>query len=950
MVAQQIDLLPQKGCLVRRRVADPDIKAYGVVEGVRRHFLLVYWLHTRSESEIAPHDVISGFKVGMEVLANLSLEWGQEHWAHGRILARRELAGHEQCLVEFKGINERRWLPYQYLRWHRGAKQSFLHQLFTQLDNSAEHLRLRLLAQAIKSWNENTGALSYLDIDPLPHQIHLVHHILSSGNLNWLIADDVGLGKTIETGMLIHALLERGLARRILLITPAGLTRQWQEELSNKFKLDQFQIYGEQFHIEHSRHWKMYDFVIGSMDRLKHTEHLHKLLEAEPWDLVIFDEAHRLSRRQYGQKYDASARFKLASQLRAKTKNIILLSATPHQGKQDQFIALLELLRPERRNELIAFNQHPEILKDMVFRNHKADVTDTEGNFIFKGTVSSAVSIDSTEQQLAFDEKLRTYLKKGYLASSKQGNQGRAIGFVMTIYRKIAASSTAAIYRALRRRLERLSTRTISHKDYESVFDEESIDVRFAGEYDEAAVETFAFSEFFMGERALLQELISDAKELMDNDSKAQSFLEIIRQIHAHNPTEKLLIFTEYTATQDYLCDLLQEGFGAQSITLINGSMSHAERKAAIDKFENDGLFLISTEAGGEGINLQRCCHIMINYDLPWNPMRLVQRIGRLYRYGQTKKVQVFNLQQKDSLDQKIINLMYERIDQVVDDLAQVQQHEYHEGLKSEILGDFVEFVDLENVLTQATHEGIERTKERIEQALKQARESVEKQHEIFSYTATSNPNELMHQLPITAEHLYSFLIGMLSELEIEIVKTTHNGKCIELRLTEELKQQIRWYGKREQTMVVTFDKVIAAHYPGVQLLSLDTPLMQFLLRQALSASFGGHCAAIHSAQLEESALLGAVLRWQNVQGSHLRQEFAIFQVHNGQCTVNNEAINQWLLTPAQSSKVQQEQKIVREHYLLARSTAEQRLAELSNQYLIPESIEWLAAAWVHRH
>src|SRR5690625_4301132 len=453
-------LYPAAGCLVRRREAADTESAYGIVAGIRQNVteqrLQVYWLQSQSESEIAPQAVQSGFKVGMEVRVAAPMQSARQELSEGRIIARRVLAGHEQYLVEFVPLNERRWLPYQYLRWHRGVKQSYLNHLIHNPHQAAERMRLRMLAQAIKSWNENTGALSYLEIDPLPHQIHLVHHILSSGNLNWLIADDVGLGKTIETGMLIHALLERDLAQRILLITPAGLTRQWQEELYDKFRLDQFQIYGEQFHIEHSRHWKMYDFVIGSMDRFKQEEHLHKLLEAEPWDLVIFDEAHRLSRRQYGQKYDASARFKLASQLRAKTKNIILLSATPHQGKQDQFIALLELLRPERRNELIAFNQHPEILKDMVFRNHKADVTDTEGNFIFKGTVSSAVSIDSTEQQLAFDEKLRTYLKKGYLASSKQGNQGRAIGFVMTIYRKIAASSTAAIYRALCRRLHRL--------------------------------------------------------------------------------------------------------------------------------------------------------------------------------------------------------------------------------------------------------------------------------------------------------------------------------------------------------------------------------------------------------------------------------------------------------------------------------------------------------------
>lgn len=947
MNIKNLSLLPIQGCLVRRR----EVEAYGVVEGksqsAREGRLLVYWLHTQLESEIAVEDIESGFKVGMEVLAALPIDRGREEWIQGCILARRELAGFEQCLVEFKALNERRWLPYQYLRWHRGVKKSFLYHLIHQPHKAAERMRLRLLAQAIKSWNENTGALSYLDIDPLPHQIHLVHHILSSGNLNWLIADDVGLGKTIETGMLIHALLERDLARRILLITPAGLTRQWQEELYDKFKLDQFQIYGEQFYIEHPRHWKMYDFVIGSIDKLKHPEHLHMLLESEPWDLVIFDEAHRLSRRQYGKKLSASDRFKLARELRPKTKNIILLSATPHQGKQDQFIALLELLRPERRKELHTFNLHPEILKEMIFRNHKADVTDAEGNFIFKGTTAHAIKIPSTAQQIAFDKKLQHYLRQGYSAGSEMGNKGRAIGFVMTIYRKLAASSTAAIHRALHRRLSRLSEQDSSFIFSDVLSEENILDERYIGEEEESYQDNVQAIEFFMGERDLLEGLISDAKMLMDNDVKASClFDQVIGAIHSSNPAEKLLIFTEYTATQSYLFGLLSERFGTNKVSLINGSMTHAERKAAIDKFEEEGLFLISTEAGGEGINLQRSCHIMVNYDLPWNPMRLVQRIGRLYRYGQAKKVRVFNFQQEDSLDQNIVNLMYERLERVVDDLAQVQEHEYHDGLKSEILGDFVEALEIESILKDAAQEGISRTKERIERALEQARESVEKQHELFSHAATSDPNELKHQLSITVEHLYSFLIGMLSELNIEIVKTTHNGKRIEIRLTEELKEQIGWYQDRGKFLALTFDRVIAANDPETQILSLDMPLMQFLLRKALEANFGGQTAAISSDQLQDGSVFGSLLRWQNPQGRHQRQEFAVIQVSNGLCSINTDAINQWLLAPAQEARLEQEQKISRENYLLAQKAAEQRLAQLSNQYLIPEGIEWLAAGW----
>ncbi|EBX2782161.1 ATP-dependent helicase, partial [Salmonella enterica subsp. enterica serovar Hadar] len=629
-------------------------------------------------------------------------------------------------------------------------------------------MRLRMLAHAIKVWNENTGALSHLEIEPLPHQIHLVHHIIASGNYNWLIADDVGLGKTIETGMLLHALRQRDLIKRILLVTPAGLTKQWQEELYHKFKIEDFEIYGEDFFINEPRQWKMHDCVIGSMDRLKQEGHLESLLQAEPWDLVIFDEGHRLSRRQYGQKLDSSERYDLAKSLRSQTEHMLLLSATPHQGMQDKFVALLELLRPERRTDLMALNIKPEILHDMVFRNHKADVTDAEGNFIFQGKITSALQVPSSKESIEFDKTLQDYLRKGYDAGEALGRTGNAIGFVMTVYRKLAASSAAAIHRALCNRLQRLLD-----DEANGLSDEEPRDQRYLGEWEEQF--TSDAREFFAGEVQLLKDLIAEAAALKANDLKLKLFIEdIIGKIHAANADEKVLIFTEYRTTQNYLREALADHYGSDQVELINGSMQHAERREAIKRFEEQGGFLISTEAGGEGINLQSKCHVMVNYDLPWNPMRLVQRIGRLYRYGQKKKVVVFNIQQTDSLDQNIVDLMYERIDSVVTDLAEIQRHEFNEGLKDEILGQLAELIDVEDILQEATKLGIDRTRERIDEALKQARTAAAKQRELFAHAATSDPNELRDELEITVDHLYSFVLGMFDQLGIEVAERSH--------------------------------------------------------------------------------------------------------------------------------------------------------------------------------
>lgn len=882
--------------------------------------------------------VRSGFKNGMDVVDE-NPSTGGRSLGQGVVMQQRILAGSEQVLVDFPERGERHWLPYQYLRQVKGVKHRFCTAQKGEA-RDAERMRLRMLAYAIKVWNENTGALSHLGIDPLPHQIHLVHRILASCNFSWLIADDVGLGKTIETGMLLHALRQRDLAKRILLITPAGLTKQWKEELYDKFQLDEFRIYGEDFFIDEPREWKMYDCVIGSMDRLKQADHLESLLQAEPWDLVIFDEAHRLSRRQYGLKLDSSERYDLAKNLRTHTQHMLLLSATPHQGMQDKFVALLELLRPERRTELMALNLKPEILHDMVFRNHKADVTDAEGNFIFQGKITSALQVPSSRESIDFDKTLQAYLRKGYDAGESLGRTGNAIGFVMTVYRKLAASSAAAIHRALCNRLQRLLD------DHATIAIEDEIsDERYLGEWEEQ-VATDA-REFFTGEVQLLKDLIAEAALLKANDLKLKLFVEdIIGKINAGNPNEKVLIFTEYRTTQSYLRDALADRYGIDRVDLINGSMQHADRREAIKRFEEQGRFLISTEAGGEGINLQSKCHVMVNYDLPWNPMRLVQRIGRLYRYGQKKKVVVFNIQQADSLDQNIVDLMYERIDSVVADLAGVQKHEFNDGLKDEILGQLAELIDVESILQEATKLGIDRTRERIDEALNQARSAAAKQRELFVHAATSDPRELRDELEITTDHLYSFVLGMFDQLGIEVGERSHKERLLRIRFSDQVMREMGFSRKAPQRMDVTLDRILAANRPGTHMLDLNSKLMQYLLGKACEYDFGGMAATIKAPELGDGAMLGAMLRWQGPQGKRMRQEFVAIQITDGRATMNPPTATKWLLTPAESSTHTPEEDVSKSLFLTAEEIANNRLAGASNRYLIPENLDWAAAGW----
>jgi len=933
-------LVPVENCWVKHIETER-------VGRVRRRFarkdnidLDVHWLKSNKTSLVDLSEVENGFKVGMEV-QNVPSSVSRESLGEGVILRTRTIGGRDQVLVDFLQSGNQIWIPYENLRQIKGPRHRFtLGDLGPE--DAAERFRLKCLAYALELWNQNTGSLSQLDIDPLPHQIYLVHHVLASGNLNWLIADDVGLGKTIEVGMLLKALQRRDSMRRVLLVTPAGITKQWQEELHSKFGLSEFEIYGEDFFVNEPRQWKMHNFVIGSLDRFKIESHLDSLMLAEPWDLVIFDEAHRLSRRQYGMKYDSSMRFDLASKLRPLTPSLLLLSATPHQGMQDKFQSLLELLRPDRRDEIATLTINPEILGEMVFRNNKADVTDADGNFVFHGKTSVTLNVPASKAAKSFDQSLQEYLKKGYAAGTAGGNKGRAIGFVMTIYRKLAASSAAAIDFSLRKRLKRLEEQALTSENYSNTdLDIDSLDSRFEGESEENR-ET-PTSEFFKGEIASLANLIARSKALLSNDQKINLFLnEIIPQILSKNSEEKVLIFTEYRKTQEYLREHLTSAF-SNSVELINGSMDLVDRRHAISRFQENSQFLISTEAGGEGINLQDNCNVMINYDLPWNPMRLVQRIGRLYRYGQKKRVFVFNLHSPETVDEQVVNLMYTRLDQVVSDLSSFGD-EFNENLHDDILGQFAELIDIREILESAGSRSIERTRERIEDALARARTAVVQQKELFDYASRFDPTEKRYELAINQDHIYAFLEGILEISDLEILGKTHDNRIWKIRLSESLKDVL---GLTKVRWDLTLDRVLAATRPETHMLDLDSFFMRHFLETAKSYDFQGSTAPLIT-NLKGQAVINFLLRWQNEEGERQRQEFTALGIsQSGGVQINPPEFSAWLLERATNAVVAVDQVSNREHLALGEAAIQKRLSEVSNKYVHPQNSQLVSAGWM---
>ncbi|ODM71378.1 DEAD/DEAH box helicase [Bradyrhizobium elkanii] len=792
----------------------------------------------------------------------------RETLGSGTVLQVRELATRFQALVQFHSTGQSLWLPFERLRrimapallFRRGGPVA---------ERAAERLSLNLIGHALSKWNEATGALDRLDVDPLPHQISLVHRIISSGHCNWLIADDVGLGKTIEIGLLFAALERRQNIRRILLVVPSGLTRQWKEEMLYKFDR-RFLIYGADFRVSDHKEWGIYEKVIVSLDLAKprnadddgsnDSTSFGMLLAAGNWDVVVFDEAHRLSRDDRGR---STLRFKLAQALRQKTDALLLLSGTPHQGDQAKFRNLLTLARPDLRRAIDLIEAEPDVVQEIVLRNRKIDVVDTEGKFLFKGVQVKRVEIEHDPQFASLERQLGEYLNRGYRAGDLLGGaEGRAIGFVMTIYRKMASSSVAALFIALKNRATRidsaLTASTIGavptpHDGDQDDDDDDHLESR--------PLETSRMP-FFDNEAELLDRLTKQAAEVMRTDKKGDALVEMVRElVKAQN--KKVLIFTEYRATQAYLLYRLERLLGKRPET-INGSKNVDDKKAAIKAFESDNSVLISTEAGGEGLNLHRNCHVMINYDLPWNPSRISQRIGRLYRYGQKEQVIVFNFVARDTIDNEIMSILFGRLDIIVKDMASVGS-EFNELYAAEVMGELLERIDISGLLEEARAGRVERTQERVDAALAQARRAKAMQDDVLSYAGGLDAGNWAALESYSTLDVATFVKRAAGFFGVSIEDGGADERFT-MRLPSELKGHFPEFGGR--TVIDATTNRAGWNADREVLIDFSTSFLKWLVTSVNAEDFGGGYAPIANGDGAYVDFFSAFLaRFQNDQG-----------------------------------------------------------------------------------
>ncbi len=517
---------------------------------------------------------------------------------------------------------------------------------------------------------------------PLPHQIRALSRAVSDDRVRYLLSDEVGLGKTIEAGLIMRELKLRGRVARTLVVAPKGLVTQWVAEMRTHFNeefrlLNPSEFAAYRSIVQEENIWRCFPQVVCSMDSVKpidgrrgwsyeqlaqyNRERYEDLISAG-WDLIIVDEAHRL-----GGSTDQVARYRLGRGLAEAAPYMLLLSATPHQGKSEAFHRLVSLLDERAFPDLESVTK--ERVQPYVIRTEKRQAITATGDPLFKPRVTQLEVVawgDRHRKQRILYDAVTEYVREGYNQAMRE--KRNYVGFLMILMQRLIASSTRAIRLTLERRLEALETpetqlslfEDLSPEDWSELDGEEQLEILIKTKL-----------QAIKDERTEVRRLLRYARECDEAgpDVKAEALLDWIYRLQQEegDPNLKVLIFTEFVATQEMLCEfLLTRGF---QVACLNGSMDMEERQHAQQVFADSARILVSTDAGGEGLNLQ-FCHVVINYDIPWNPMCLEQRIGRVDRIGQTNVVRAINFVLEDSVDHRVLEVLEDKLAVIYDEFG----------------------------------------------------------------------------------------------------------------------------------------------------------------------------------------------------------------------------------------------------------------------------------------
>ena len=722
---------------------------------------------------------------------------------------------------------------------------------------------------------DNASALTSAKIDLLPHQVVLTHRVATASPRRFLIADEVGLGKTIEAALILRELISRGELKRALMVVPAGLVNNWHRELNEVFHLN-FEVFGSEGDVtdRKSNAFEKHNLLIASVDTLKLRARMARLKAAPPWDLVVFDEAHHLTAYRQNGKLVKTQNFRLAEMLKEHTRDLVLLSATPHQGDHFRFWMLVQLLDPTLFNSPTEMVEQRHRLNTVIFRRTKADACRPDGSTLFARRQVHTEAFTMSAAEKTFYEALVVYLQDGFALAKRQGKRGQGLAFVMTIFQKIAASSFAAVQRTLRRRLIALTIQEALIHDQKldidarnGALDEARILIRelhgiaegrlenaevdklladyrykilrlqrdeeaalragadeLASETVAAEAEDAAISSVLVAlpeERRRIKELL--AKYPPQRETKVEKLIGALGVLWRQNPQERMVVFATYLGSVEMLGAEIEKQYPGQGVTVLKGG-DHGAKTAAEKRFKApDGpRVLICTAAGREGINLQHA-RVLFNFDLPWNPMDLEQRIGRIHRYGQSNTAQIYNLVLSDTIEGSIFLLLDEKLREIGRALGKVDESgQIAEDLRTQILGQLSMQVNYASLYSEALNDPLlKRTRVELEAAMSNAVEARKVVFELFQdldgfrlddYKAMGNPEEGMGAL-------LRFIADAASAED-----KTFTGRGDKL---------FAWIdkGTRTETLLTT-ERELSLQKGNVQLLGLDHPLIATYLRK----------------------------------------------------------------------------------------------------------------------
>ena len=565
------------------------------------------------------------------------------------------------------------------------------------VDRNMDEYYIRYVALLSKIKNETSGGvLSKLSngVIPLPHQRYVLERVISDNNIRYILADEVGLGKTIEAGLIIKELKTRGLIKRILVVCPTGLVTQWSLEMREKF--------GETFHVvlpdEYATIRKItdsddiyggFDQVISPMDSIKplerragwtveriekyNEERIYSIINSG-WDLVVIDEAHRVA----GSTGEV-ARHRLGSLLASASPYLLLLTATPHNGKTEPFLRLIRLLDEQ------AFPNYRAIVKEQVapyvIRTEKREALDNNGNRLFKNRTTKSINLTWDERhsmQRKLYKMVTDYVSRSNNKAMRNRGKNMWFIFLLIMMQRLVSSSTRAIRESMERRIRVLEAQDTQLK---TMSDEEFASMELEMNMEDALTSISIDIKEEISELGAMVALAEQA-EYQYLDAKVDPLVQIIDDLYAEESECKVIIFTEFIATQSYLTGLLSDR--GYKVSILNGSMSIEERNDVLDVFRTASDILVSTDTGGEGLNLQ-FANTVINYDLPWNPMKIEQRIGRVDRIGQQRNVIAYNFILTDTVESRVREVLEEKLNAILTELGADKYSDVLDGEAAEI-------------------------------------------------------------------------------------------------------------------------------------------------------------------------------------------------------------------------------------------------------------------------